>query len=64
MADFDVDCPECGAKVGVDLEDVAKQRTVRCRKGHTIKLEDSGGGAKKAQKSINDLNKAIRRLEK
>ncbi|NUO58988.1 MAG: hypothetical protein HOV78_20195 [Hamadaea sp.] len=62
MADIDIECPECGSKVGVSLEDVAKQRTVRCRKGHSIKLNDKGGGARKAQKALDDLDKKIRRL--
>lgn len=59
---LDLDCPECGTAVNATLQDVASGRTVRCRRGHSIKLEDQGGGARKAQKSLNDLDRAIRRL--
>ena len=60
--EFDIECPECQSKLRVSLEDVAKQRTVRCPQGHSIKLVDEGGGFRKAEKSLSDLDKAIRKL--
>jgi predicted Zn finger-like uncharacterized protein len=40
IMDFDIECPECGTAVNVTLQDVGQRRTVRCRRGHSIKLED------------------------
>lgn len=62
--DFDVDCPNCGVKVKVALQDVAKQRTVKCRRGHSIALKDDGGGARKTQRSLDDLERALKRFGK
>lgn len=58
--DFEIECPECGATVKASIQDVAKQQTVRCRRGHRIALKDEGGGARKAQKSLDDLDRARR----
>ena len=55
--DFDVDCPDCGSAVGVTIEDVAKQKTVRCRRGHSVKLLDEGGGAAKVKRMLDDFGK-------
>jgi len=62
IMDFDIECPECGAAVNVTLQDVGERRTVRCRRGHSIKLEDQDGGARKAQEALDDLDRAIKRL--
>ena len=62
MMDLDLECPECGTTVNVTLQDIAKRRTVRCRRGHVITLEDQGGGARKAQKALDDVERAIKRL--
>lgn len=62
--DFEIDCPNCGATVKVALQDVAKQRTVRCRRSHRITLKDDGGGARKAQRSLDDLDRALKGLGK
>lgn len=60
--DLDVECPECGTKLKVKMADVSSQRTVQCREGHSIKLVDEGGNAKKAETSIRDLDKQISKL--
>lgn len=58
-------CPECGAKVRVKLEDIAKGRTLRCTRGHSVKIEDDvGGGARKAQRLLDDLEKSLRGIDK
>ena len=62
--DFEINCPECGAKVKVVLQDVAKQRTVQCQRGHSITLKDDGGGARKAQNALDDLDRALKRFSK
>ncbi len=64
MADFDIDCPECNASVGVTVEDAAKERTVKCRNGHSIKLNDKGGAFRRAQRSHDDLLKKFKDLGK
>ena len=60
--DLGLKCPECGGKLPAKLSDVAAGRTVRCSRGHAVKLEDDGGGARKANRSLQDLDKALRNL--
>ena len=60
--DFGLECPECGAAVKATLEDIARQRTVTCGRGHRITLVDEGGGARQAQGSIDGLERALKRL--
>ena len=57
-------CPDCGSRVRFTLDDVAKQRTVRCSRGHSVKMRDEGGGARKASKALNDLDKALKKFGK
>ena len=65
MADkMETECPDCGGKVRFALDDVAGQRTVRCSRGHSVKLQDQGGGAKKASKALSDLDKALKKFGK
>lgn len=61
---FETECPDCGGRVRMSLEDVARQRTVRCSRGHTVKLHDEGGGARRASSALGDLDKALRRFGK
>lgn len=56
-------CPQCGGKLPVKLSDVANGRTVRCNRGHAVKLKDEGGGARKADRSLQNLDKAIGKLD-
>lgn len=58
--DLDLDCPECGSTVKVTSAQVAAQRTVRCRRGHAIKLQDDGGGFRKVQRSLDDLDRTLK----
>jgi hypothetical protein len=60
--EFETNCPECGATVKIALADVAKQRTVRCQRGHNIALKDVGGGAREAQAALDDLDRALKRF--
>ena len=46
------------------LDDVAKQRTLRCSRGHSVKMQDEGGGARKASKALGDLDKALKKFGK
>lgn len=65
MADsLDTECPDCGGTVRFTLEDVAKERTVRCSRGHSVQLRDEGGGARKVTKALGDLDKAIKKFGK
>lgn len=57
-----VACPDCSAKVRVTLDDVAKQRTVRCSRGHAVTLKDQGGGARKATRAMDDFEQALKKL--
>lgn len=60
----DFDCPECGAAVKATTRDVAHGRTVTCRRGHRLHLQDDGGGARKIQKSMDDLDKVLKNFGK
>lgn len=60
--DLGLECPQCGGKLPAKLSDVAAGRTVRCNRGHTVKLEDEGGGARKADRATQDFEKALRDL--
>lgn len=63
MADkMETECPDCGAKLRLTLEDLARQRTVRCSRGHNVKLKDEGGGARKASKALSDLEKSLKKF--
>jgi len=53
-------CPDCGGKVRFSLNDVAKQRTVRCSGGHRVSLQDEHGGARKASKARKNLEKTLK----
>jgi predicted nucleic acid-binding Zn ribbon protein len=61
---LEAECPDCGAKLRFTLDDVAKQRSVRCSSGHSVELQDEGGGARKAAKSLSDLDKTLKRFGK
>lgn len=62
--DLDADCPECGGEVRFSLDDLARECTVRCSRGHSVALKDEGGGAAKATKSLRDLDKSIEKLNR
>lgn len=64
MDNIDVPCPECGKKVKCTLADIAKQRTIRCASGHSVKLVDEGKGAAKASKALKDLEKTLKNFGK
>ena len=53
--------PGLWGKVRFTLDDVASQRTVRCSRGHSVKLKDEGGGARKASKALGDLEKTLKK---
>lgn len=57
-------CPDCGGALRFTLDDVAKHRTVRCSRGHSVELKDQGGGARKANQAMADLDKALKRFGK
>lgn len=61
---METECPDCGSRVRFTLDNVAKQRTVRCSRGHLVKLQDEGGGARKASKALSDLDMALKKFGK
>lgn len=62
MNKIEAPCPECGKKIRCTLDDIAKQRTVRCAGGHSVKLVDEGKGAAKVTKTLKDLEKAFKQF--
>jgi hypothetical protein len=61
---METECPDCGSRVRFTLDDVAKQRTVQCSRGHLVKLQDDDGGARKASKAFSDLDMALKKFGK
>lgn len=64
LDDLDTDCPSCGSKVGFSLDDLARGRTVRCARGHSVTLKDEGGGAAKAGNALRDLDESLSQLSR
>lgn len=64
MEKIEVPCPECGKNVKCTLDDIAKQRTVRCASGHGVKLVDEGRGAAKTSKALKELEKTLKKFGK
>lgn len=64
LDDLTTDCPECGGTVRYSLQDVSRERTVRCNRGHRIQFKDDGGGAAKADKALRDLDKSLKSLNR
>lgn len=61
---FDLEEPcDCGGTFRFSVDDVAKERTVRCSRdcGAEIKLQD-GGGAADAAKAERDLDDALKKF--
>lgn len=63
LDDLDVTC-DCGGTVRFSLDDLARERTVRCSRGCEVTLKDSGGGAARASKSLSDLDKSLKSLSR
>ncbi len=61
---LETECPDCGGRVRMSMEDIARQRTVRCARGHAVKLKDEGGGVRKVVGALGDLDKALKRFGK
>jgi hypothetical protein len=64
LDDLDTKCPECGGTVRFSLEDVARQRTVRCSGGCSVELRDEGGGARDTQRALADLDRSLKGLSR
>lgn len=59
---METECPDCGGKLRFTLDEVAGQRTVRCSRGHNVKLQDHGGGARRVSKALSDLETAVEKF--
>lgn len=57
-----VPCPTCGSAIQTTTGQVIDEVTVRCRRGHKVKLVDKGDGVRKLDRSIDQLNQSLRRL--
>lgn len=44
------------------LNEVPREKTVRCARGHRVTLRDEGRGARKTTRALTDLDKGLRRL--
>lgn len=61
---FPVTCPNCGSTFNVKLRDVRNESTVRCPKGHLVRLLDEGNGVKQADKEFAGFERDMKRLER
>ncbi len=61
--DLDTDC-QCGGTVRFSLDDVARERTAKCSNGCDVTLRDSGGGARRAARATDDLDRALKGLSR
>lgn len=57
---FETECPDCDGRIRFTMDDVAKRRSVRCSRGHNVKLEDEGGTARRASKAMDGLDRALK----
>ena len=64
LDDLKTSCPNCGGTVRFSLDDVSKERTVRCSGGCDVVLQDEGGGAAKSAKSLRDLDRSLKGLNR
>lgn len=61
--DLHTACPNCSS-LRFSLDDLDRQRAVRCSRGCQVRLQDSRGGAAEAAKSARDLEKSLKRLNR
>jgi hypothetical protein len=59
MDDFIKTC-DCGGSFCFSVNDVARERTVKCSRGCSIRLQDEGGGAQSTSDALRDLDKALK----
>ena len=64
LDDLDATCPDCGSTVRFTLEDVARERTVRCSGGCSVELRDEGGGARDTKRALDDLDRSLEGLSR
>lgn len=54
-------CPICNSVLRITLEDVERERTVRCPNGHDVHLVDQNDGAQKLDRELKKLERTMRR---
>lgn len=63
-----IDCTDCKSKVEVTLQQIADKKTVVCRCGQKIKLQDKNNSSRNSIKNINkavdDFNKTLKNFGK
>jgi hypothetical protein len=57
--DLDFECPACGAKIETTVGSWAQEKTVRCSRGHLVRLRDAERGAQ-AKRSLDDLDRTLK----
>lgn len=61
-ASLTVPCPVCGSAISTTYGQVINEATVLCPQEHSVKLVDNGDGVRKLDRSIDQLNRSLRRL--
>ncbi len=60
-ARMNMSCPVCGSVLHATLDDVRRERTVRCPRGHEVRLVDKGNGAQRLDRELHKLDRTMRR---
>lgn len=56
------DCPEdgCVGQLRFTMADVQSERSVRCSRGHSVRLSDEGGGARQLERELRKIDPKFR----
>jgi hypothetical protein len=61
---FEFDCPDCGSRVRTTIGRARRSPTVRCARGHEIKIDGSqfDRELRGVDRAFNDLERTIQKL--
>ena len=62
QAQVAVSCPKCDRSFQVMLDDIHRERVVRCPTGHEIQLKESGDGISSADRALDEFKRSIERM--
>lgn len=56
------DCPEdgCTGQISFTMADVRHERSVRCGRGHSVRLTDDGGGVRQMERELRKIDPKFR----
>lgn len=63
-ASLAIPCPACGNRIRTTCGALMDEVTVVCPRGHRVRLVDNGDGVRRLDRTLNDLNRQLRRLSR